>query len=63
MTPTPNHIPRGYMCIGCEHVHRRCSHLDFTKMRVIHVWKDDGIKEVKCIDHIPLIEKSNDSDA
>lgn len=43
-------IPRGYMCIACEHKHRKCNHLDFTKMQVIGVFKDDGTREVKCTD-------------
>jgi hypothetical protein len=47
----PTHIPRGFMCVGCEHKHRKCNHLDFTKMQVIGVYKDDGTKEVKCIDY------------
>lgn len=47
----PSHIPRGFMCIGCKHKHRKCNHLDFTKMRVIGVYKDDCTKEVKCIDY------------
>lgn len=42
------HIPRGFMCIQCEHALRKCDHLDFTKMQVIGVFKEDGIKEVKC---------------
>lgn len=50
MKPDPSHIPRGFMCIGCEHKHRKCNHLDFTKMQVIGVFKDDGTKEVKCTD-------------
>ncbi len=49
---SPTHIPRGFMCITCEHLHRKCNHLDFTKMQVIGVFKDDGTKEVKCIDFI-----------
>ena len=49
----PSHIPKGFMCIGCVHVHRKCNHLDFTKMQVIKVWKDDGTKEVKCTDYVP----------
>jgi len=52
MTPIPTHVPRGFMCIGCKHVHRKCNHLDFTKMQVIYVWKDDGVKEVKCVDYL-----------
>lgn len=51
---SPSHIPRGFMCIGCEHVHRKCNHLDFTKMQVIGVFKDDGTKEVKCTDHTEI---------
>lgn len=51
--PIPSHIPRGFMCCGCEHKHRKCNHLDFTKMRVIGVYKDDGVKEVKCTDYSP----------
>ncbi|MNF50242.1 hypothetical protein D3C85_293090 [compost metagenome] len=45
------HIPRGYMCIECQHVHRKCNHLDFTKMQVIGVFKEDGLKEVKCTNY------------
>lgn len=43
-------IPRGFMCMTCEHKYRKCNHLDFTKMQVIGVFKDDGTKEVKCTD-------------
>ena len=49
---TPTHVPRGFMCIGCEHIHRKCNHLDFTKMQVIGIFKDDGVKEVKCTDYV-----------
>ena len=52
MKPNPSHIPRGFMCITCEHKHRKCNHLDFTKMRVIGVFKDDGTREVKCTDYV-----------
>ena len=52
MKPNPSHIPRGYMCITCEHKHRKCNHLDFTKMQVIGVFKDDGTKEVKCTEYV-----------
>lgn len=51
MTPNPSHIPRGYMCIECIHRDRKCNHLDFTKMKVIGVFKDDGTKEVRCTDY------------
>lgn len=44
------HIPRGFMCITCLHKYRKCNHLDFTKMQVIGVFKEDGIKEVRCSD-------------
>lgn len=44
------HIPRGYMCVKCEHALRKCNHLDFTKMKVIGFFKEDGIKEVRCSD-------------
>lgn len=52
MNPNPSYIPRGFMCITCEHKHRKCNHLDFTKMQVIGVFKDDGTREVKCTDFI-----------
>ena len=52
MTPIPTHVPRGFMCMCCKHVHRKCNHLDFTKMQVIGIFKDDGVKEVKCVDHV-----------
>lgn len=48
MTANPSHIPRGYMCIECIHRDRKCNHLDFTKMKVIGVFKDD---EVRCTDY------------
>lgn len=48
----PEFIPRGFMCMKCEHKHRKCNHLDFTKMQVIGVFKDDGTREVKCTDFI-----------
>lgn len=51
-TENPTHIPRGFMCIKCEHKHRKCNHLDFTNMQVIGVFKDDGTREVKCTDFI-----------
>lgn len=46
----PTHIPRGFMCCECKHADRKCSQLDFTKMQVIGVFKDDGTKEVKCVE-------------
>ena len=58
MNTTPTHVPRGFMCIGCKHVHRKCNHLDFTKMQVIGIFKDDGTKEVKCTDYVEK-EKQN----
>ena len=45
----PLFIPKGLMCCVCEHAHRKCNHLDFTKMPVIQKHKD-GYKEVKCIE-------------
>lgn len=48
----PSHIPRGYMCMVCEHKHRKCNHLPFTEMQVIGRFKDDGTFEVKCADFI-----------
>ena len=45
------HIPRGFMCITCKHKLRKCNHLDFTKMQVIGIFKEDGTKEVKCSDY------------
>lgn len=48
--PNPTHIPRGFMCCECKHADRKCNQLDFTKMQVIGVFKDDGTKEVKCIE-------------
>lgn len=48
MSESVTHIPRGFMCCVCEHALRNCSHLDFTKMQVIHTFKEDGVKEVKC---------------
>ena len=59
MTPIPTHVPRGFMCIGCKHVHRKCNHLDFTKMQVIGIFKDDGTKEVKCTDYVEKEKKEN----
>lgn len=53
------HIPRGFMCIQCNHALRKCNHLDFTKMQVIGVFKEDGIKEVKCSD-FKAKEKDNE---
>lgn len=44
------HIPKGYMCLTCKHLHRKCNHLPFTQMKVIHVFKEDNLKEVKCTD-------------
>lgn len=44
------HVPRGFMCLTCTHLHRKCNHLPFTEMKVIHVFKEDGLKEVKCTD-------------
>lgn len=50
--PHPSHIPRGFMCIVCEHKHRKCNHLQFDRMKVIGIFKDDGTKEVKCTDFL-----------
>lgn len=44
----PTHIPRGFICCECKYAHDKCNHLDFTKMKVIGTFKEDGIKEVKC---------------
>lgn len=46
------HIPKGFMCLTCTHLHRKCNHLEFTKMQVIKVYKEDGLKEVKCTDFV-----------
>lgn len=46
------HIPKGFMCLTCIHLHRKCNHLEFTKMQVIKVYKEDGLKEVKCTDFV-----------
>lgn len=48
--PNPTHIPRGFMCCECKHALRKCNQLDFTKMQVIGTFKDDGTKEVKCVE-------------
>lgn len=42
------HIPRGFMCCECKHALEDCSDIDFTQMKVIGTFKDDGLKEVKC---------------
>lgn len=42
------HIPRGFMCCVCEKALENCSKLPFNTMQVIHVFKDDKLKEVKC---------------
>lgn len=42
------HIPRGFMCCVCEKALENCSKLPFKTMRVIHVFKDDKLREVKC---------------
>lgn len=42
------HIPRGFMCCVCEKAFDNCSELPFNTMKVIHVFKNDGMKEVKC---------------
>ena len=42
------HIPRGFMCCVCEKALEKCSKLPFNTMQVIHVFKDDSVKEVKC---------------
>ena len=46
------HIPKGFMCLTCTHLHRKCNHLEFTKMQVIKVYKEDALKEVKCTDFV-----------
>lgn len=50
------HIHRGYMCCVCEKALENCSKLPFKTMRVIHVFKGDKMKEVKCSE---FEEKSN----
>ncbi len=42
------HIPRGFMCCECKYSLEDCSSLDFTQMKVIGTFKDDGVKEVRC---------------
>lgn len=42
------HIPRGFMCCVCEKALENCSKLSFKTMKVIHVFKDDKLREVKC---------------
>jgi hypothetical protein len=44
------HIPRGFMCCVCEKALENCSKLPFNTMQVIHIFKDDKLKEVKCSD-------------
>lgn len=44
------HIPNGYMCISCKNLFRDCSNLNFKGMRVIKIYKEDNLKEVKCTD-------------
>lgn len=48
------HIPRGFMCCDCKYALDKCSHLDFTKMKVIGTFKEDGVKEVSCTQRIKV---------
>lgn len=44
------HQPKGRMCMGCANRFKDCSHLDFTKMRVIGKYNDTSI--VKCTEWV-----------
>lgn len=52
-------FPKGGMCGGCKHVVRDCSHLDFSKMPKIKVYKD-GSATVRCIEYIKREEIGNE---
>lgn len=45
------HQPKGSMCMACEHKHRNCSNLDFSKMRVMQQYQ--SVKIVICSDFRP----------
>jgi hypothetical protein len=42
--------PKGSMCTNCVHKNSKCSHLDFSKMKVIAVVEHGGdlLKIVRC---------------
>lgn len=52
------HIPKGSMCLACEHRFRDCSYLDFSSMAVIASSNDYNI--VRCADFNSVAEKSRD---
>ena len=44
------HIPRGFMCIACIRLHRKCNHLPFETYRPLEKPDNEGYVTVKCED-------------
>jgi hypothetical protein len=49
---TLHYQPKGGMCAQCKHILRDCSHLKFSTMPVIGIYKNKAAtKIVKCTDY------------
>lgn len=46
------HIPKGSMCVACEHAGDDCSHIDFSEMMPLKKY-EDGTVAVKCCAFVP----------